>query len=326
MEMPKDIQDHIVSYFLKGDKEISDPVLLEWLNANESNRILFERYKKIWNESEYYMKSDAFDTEKAWIKINKVHTKNDLYRRRIKNVCYVMSGIAASVLILFVLSFWRTRGDGSSLLVSMNAEYGGRSEIILPDGSIVKLNSGSNITYSYNPRDKIREVSFQGEGFFDISKSKEPFIIKLENDLEVKVLGTSFNLCAYTDEKLVQASLVEGTIELNHASRTLRMNAGEMAVFDKETNQLKLSEGVLTHTYGWLENKLYMDNMSLGEVCKYLERSYNVEITIREELKNTIHYNGVLKEESIVDVLEALNRLSNIKYHIKGKSICITTN
>ena len=210
-------------------------------------------------------------------------------------------------------------------MVSMTADYGSRSEVVLPDGSTVKLNAGSNLVYSYNSKEKIREVDFRGEAFFDVSKSKTPFVVNLANGLKVKVWGTSFNLRAYTDDELVQASLVEGCIELNHDDDKLIMNAGEMAIFNKQTDQIERVSGILSHSYSWLENKLYMDNMSLSEVCKYLSRWYNVNITVNKKLGDSIHYNGVIQEETIIDILEALSRLSNISFQVKGKNISITS-
>lgn len=325
MRRQEDINEHIVSYFFQEQEEITDPVLVEWLVENESNSILFKQYKKIWDGSKYYIEKDAFDTGKAWAKIHHIHQEKEKSRQRLKNLSYTISGVAATIFIILILSFWGVFNGKQEVCVSMTADYGNRSEITLPDGSVVRLNSGSDIIYVHNPRKKVREVSFQGEGFFDISKSKEPFIIKLENDLEVTVLGTTFNLYAYADEQVVQVSLVQGSIELGHPDETLRMNAGEMAVYDKETNRIELSEGILSHSYGWLENKLYMDDMSLGDVCKHLERWYNVDITVQKELGENLRYNGVIKEESIVDVFDALSRLSHIDYHIKGKHIYITS-
>ena len=214
---------------------------------------------------------------------------------------------------------------GSEVLVSVSADYGNRSEIMLPDGSLVKLNAGSEVVYSYDPKKKTREVDFQGEGFFDVSKSKEPFVIKVAGGLNVKVWGTSFNLQAYADDPVIQASLVEGCIELEKGNEMLRMKPGEIAVFDKETNKIKQIEGVLSHSYGWLDNKLYMEDMSLSVVCKYLERWYDVEITLQPGLGEKIRYNGVIQEETVTDVMDALSRLSNISYHVEVQHISLTS-
>ena len=119
--------------------------------------------------------------------------------------------------------------------------------------------------------------------------------------------------------------MIEGHIELEHQNDRLVMKAGEMAEFDKRTNRLEQVEGDLSHSYGWLKNKLYMDDMSLADVCKYLERWYNVDIAVQEDLGEQIRYNGVIQEDTIAEVMEALSKLSNIAYHVKGKHISITS-
>ena len=322
MEIKEHIREHIVTYFLEGEK--IDPILKKWLDESETNRKAFEQYKRIWKETCHYIEPAAFDADKAWAKINRINRTERNKRKFLANACYLISGVAASLLLMLTFSFAGIGNKQQDVRVSMVADYGNRSEVVLPDGSKVKLNAGSEVTYTYNSKEEIREVCFQGEGFFDVSKSKTPFVVKLPNGLHVKVWGTSFNLRAYTDDKTVQASLVAGCIELNYDDDKLIMNAGEMVVFDKQTDTMKRISGILSHSYSWLDNKLYVDNMSLSEICKYLSRWYDVNITIEKELGDSIHYNGVIQEETIVDIMEALSRLSNISYYVKGKNISIT--
>ena len=210
MERKGLISDHIVDYLLSGGKEITDPVLQEWLDRNESNRQELDRYRRIWEESGHYMDIGLFDTDRAWEKIDTVNRQKNIFRKHLNNMYYTLSGIAASVLLMVVLSLSGVFEEEQDISVSLTADYGNRSEIALPDGSIVKLNSGSDITYVYNSKKKVREVRFQGEGFFDVSKSKTPFVVKMANGVEVRVLGTTFNLKAYADDPTVQASLEIG--------------------------------------------------------------------------------------------------------------------
>lgn len=322
MERKEHIREHIVDCFLEGGTQ--DPALDNWLDEDESNRKDFEYYKKIWKETGRYLRPEDLNTDFAWNRVNTVNRKKESKRVLLKNICYVASGVAASLLVMFALSFMGIWDKQPDMRVSMVADYGSRSEIVLPDGSTVRLNAGSDVTYFYNSKEKIREVNFQGEGFFDVSKSNTPFIVTLANGLKVKVWGTSFNLKAYAEDETVQASLVEGCIELNHNKDKLVMKPGEIAVYNKQTDKIERVPGVLSHSFGWLDNKLYMDNMSLSEVCTYLSRWYDVDITIEKELGDSIHYNGVLQEETITEVMDALSRLSQIQYHVKGKNISIT--
>ena len=176
MEEQKTIKDYIVDYLLDGeDEKRLDPVLVEWLAEDESHRKEFNLYKKIWEESHRYTEVEAFDPDLAWEKVDKINRQKVYLRKYWKNMLYTASGVA---------------------------------------GALVKLNAGSEVVYSYDPKKKTREVDFQGEGFFDVSKSKDPFVIKVAGGLNVRVWGTSFNLQAYADDPVIQASLVGGCIEL----------------------------------------------------------------------------------------------------------------
>ena len=282
MEKKKQIGEHIVDHLSERmNEEIVDPVLDEWLAEDESNQEDFKRYKEIWKETGSYLEQKTFNAQYAWDKIDRINKKRYNKRKRLVNIGYIISGVAATLLLVLGFSKMGVFDKQPEMLVRMTADYRSRSEVVLPDGSVVKLNSGSDITYSYNAKENIREVNFQGEGFFDVSKNKIPFVIKMSNGLRLKVHGTSFNLQAYTDEKTVEASLVE--------------------------------------------DKLYMDHMPLASVCKYLERRYDVTIHLQKDLGNSIHYDGVIQEETITDILGVLSRLSDISYNVKGKNISITS-
>ena len=320
------IGDHIVDYLLEEeDGKAMDPALSEWLAEDESHRMDFEQYKKVWKETQHYAAKKSFDPLAAWNTIDGINRKKRNLRKGLIGLCLIASGAAASLLLVLTLSFAGVFDKYPDTPICMAADYGNRSKVMLPDGSEIELNAGSNMTYSYNADEEIREVQFEGEGFFKVAKNKIPFVVKMADGLQVKVWGTTFNLCAYTDDETVRASLIEGCIELNRGNSTIRMNAGDMAVFDRKTKQMKRTTGLISHSYGWLDNKLYMEQMPLSEVCKYLERWYDVRITLEEGLGEQIRYDGVIQEETITDILQALSRLSKIKYEVKGKQIRITS-
>ena len=282
-------------------------------------------FRRIWLESSSYWRRESIDTWAAWEKVDHINRTIDSRKALWMRVGYVFSGIAASLLVVLGLSFMDFFHEETGVSVRVEVAYGSRSDVVLPDGSLVKLNAGSEILYTYNKEGRIREVVFQGEGFFDVAKNEDPFVIRMANGLRLKVHGTSFNLQAYADEKTVEAALVEGCIELDHNGNTHMMKAGDMVVFDKQSEEIKPVSGELSHSYSWLEDKLYMDHMSLASICKYMERKYNVTIYLPESLGNSIHYDGVIQEESMMEILDVLSRLSDIDYRVKGKNISITS-
>lgn len=282
-------------------------------------------FRRIWLESSSYWRRESIDTWAAWEKVDHINRTIDSRKVLWMRVGYVFSGIAASLLVVLGLSFMDFFHEETGVSVRVEVAYGSRSDVVLPDGSLVKLNAGSEILYTYNKEGRIREVVFQGEGFFDVAKNEDPFVIRMANGLRLKVHGTSFNLQAYADEKTVEAALVEGCIELDHNGNTHMMKAGDMVVFDKQSEEIKPVSGELSHSYSWLEDKLYMEHMSLASICKYMERKYNVTIYLPESLGNSIHYDGVIQEESVMEILDVLSRLSDIDYRVNGKNISITS-
>ncbi|MDR1603056.1 MAG: DUF4974 domain-containing protein [Tannerella sp.] len=326
MKENKHIGFHIVEYLLGGSNgSPDDAVLAEWLASSESNKTDFMKYKKIWEESRFFTETETFDRERAWEKINKINRQKARLRKRFSHFVYAVSGAAAAAALFMALSWSGAFEKNAHTTLRMSVENGSRSEMTLPDGSVVKLNAGSCLDYSFDRKKKTRELYFRGEGFFKVAKSDCPFVVNMKNGLQVKVLGTTFNLCAYEEDSIVRTALLEGSVELSHNSANLRLKAGEMALCDLKTNELKREKGILTHACGWMDNKLYMDEMALSEVCKKLERHYDVQITLHGNIGEAIHYNGVLQEESITDVLNALVRLSTIKYRVSGKNIDITS-
>jgi ferric-dicitrate binding protein FerR (iron transport regulator) len=327
MEEQFPIGEHLVDYLEEGDGSVSgDPVVDSWKQADPANENDLEKYQKIWRASTDASVLHKFDTSGAWAKVNSSLNGHQIRVRRLRNLMYAASGMAASLLIILGLAFYTQLFSVSESAISMGTTNGSRSEVVLPDGSVVKLNAGSNLQYHFDKIHKIRKVNFSGEGFFEVSKSTQPFVIETAEGLQVKVLGTKFNLNTYPEDKIVHTTLVEGKVELSmNGAGKLVLAPGQMASFDKESKTLKYGEGDVTHQIGWMQNKLYMDNMSLSEVCTKLERWYDVNISLSDKkLGEKIHYTGVLKEESVTDVLSALSQLSSITYQLKGNNILIS--
>ncbi len=321
------IGEHIVDHLLDGKNTSADDQKLDdWLSEDSNNKSDFEKYRKIWDASNDVSTLRKFDSGKAWFQLDSSFEKRNLLQNRLKNIAFIVSGMAASLLIFMALNFYTDFFNASGNTVSMSTTYGSRSEVVLPDGSIVKLNAGSTLEYHYDNSQQSRQVKFSGEGFFEVAKSSKPFIIHTPEGIDVKVLGTKFNLSSYPEDDYIQTSLVEGSVEMSHSGTAkLILKPGQIANFDKSKIELNYQHGEVVQNLGWMQNKLYMDNMSLQEVCIRLHRWYDVKITLQDkEIGEKIHYTGVLREQTVLDVLNSLCELSSIKYEIKGKEILIS--
>ncbi len=326
MKKEQNIGKHIIDHLQNGnDSSITDPVLQDWLEVDPGNKQDLKKYTKIWNGVNILAKRKKYNTYAAWEKVNSRISRESRISDRFK--ISLLSAVAASLLILFGFSFyfnWFSQNTEESL--KLTTELGSRSEATLPDGTIVKLNAGSELTYRYDRHKKTRNVQFNGEGYFEVEKDNTPFIIHLPNELTLKVLGTKFNLSAYSDDAVIKTTLTEGRVELQHpGSKQFILAPGQIGSFIKKTGELFYSKEESSHNLSWMEKKLYMDNMSLKEICKTLERWYDVQITFAEkETGENIHYTGVLSEKSIYDVFEALNQISKIEYKINGRNIIVS--
>jgi len=325
MKEEQKIGEHIIDHLqTEKDTNVTDPVLQSWAESKPGNKRDLSKYMKIWQGINILAKRKKYDADTAWESVHYKITNQARVADRFKIV--FLSGVAAALLILLGFSFYFNWFAPDTAPLTLTTEMGSRSEVVLPDGTSVMLNAGSELIYQFDRRKKTRNVQFSGEGYFEVEKDKAPFIVQTQEGLNLKVLGTKFSLSAYPDDALIKTTLTEGKVELNDGkSGELVLMAGQTGAFDKNSGRLYYSPDEPRHNLSWMEKKLYMDNMSLGNVAKILERWYDVQITFTEEnMGEDIHYTGTLREKSVIDVFEALNEISKINYKINGENIIVS--
>ncbi|MCF4100776.1 DUF4974 domain-containing protein [Gillisia sp. M10.2A] len=213
---------------------------------------------------------------------------------------------------------------------TLRVPYGKRFEIELSDGTHVHLNSGTSFRYpvQFIPG-KIREVYLSGEAFFDVAKDTEhPFIVNSEN-LNIKVLGTRFNVASYKEDSRADIVLVEGSVgmypdgENLQSEHSLMLVPGTKGSFNKSELSLTKKK-VITSVYtSWIKGELVFRNMTFKNILKKLERHYNIEIDNRNEILENETFNANFGNEPIEKVMEYLKTMYGIKYSIKNDKIII---
>lgn len=208
------------------------------------------------------------------------------------------------------------KGDGEqklqtdeSAFSTVAVPYGRRAEIILPDGSKVWLNSGTQMTYPNTFKGDKREVFVTGEAYFEVAHNKEkPFHVYAKN-LDVKVLGTSFNVRAYADEQQLKTTLVEGSVALSYganAANTVRLTPGKMAVYEPNKSINIVNTQVEAHT-SWHLGYLYLKNEPLANLLKTIGRYYNTPINLENNNDGGRNFSGRLSlQQDIKDVIEVI--------------------
>jgi len=198
--------------------------------------------------------------------------------------------------------------------------YGKRTQITLSDNSTIWLNSGSKLIYPVRFADNKREVFLDGEAVFEVTPDKtQPFHV-VTRDMEIKVLGTVFDLCAYSDDSTVNTVLERGSVELNYKRGSLfgstkeKMVPGMLAVYDLADETL-VQKNVNTKDYtSWRYGYLVMEKKSLGSIAKKLSRYYNVSIEIESPELADETFSGYLDlRNSAAQVLSLISEMMDIE-------------
>ncbi len=233
-------------------------------------------------------------------------------------------------------------------IVTKNAT---KTNLVLPDGTKVWLNAGSKLTYDDAFGNKWREVVLTGEAYFDVTKNaNKPFIIHTLK-MDIKVLGTAFNVRCYPDEKKVETSLIRGSIEVTLKDRPtekiyLKPNE-KLTLIEEPVFVNSVKNGVKRHTLetaspepmvaishltynnldntvietSWMQNKLVFKSETFEGVAKKMEKWYNVSIVFSDESVKNLHFTGIFEKETVSEALAAMQITAPFHFSINNKEL-----
>ena len=267
-----------------------------------------------------------------------------------RNLAFI--GIAAGIFTIFFINYSLrldksvTKQTNNAFVNEVVTKRGSKSSIKLPDGTIVRLNTDSRLTYLNFTAGKNREVTLIGEAYFDVAHdSSRPFIIHT-GKINIKVLGTSFNVRNYPQDKELETSLIKGKIEVSLESRPediITLKPTEKLIIAKEQDELATAtkvkssidnKVVLTSiTYlrhdslvaetSWLNDKMVFVNQPLDKIAIELERKYAITVSFKDEKVKKYRYTGVFENVSLEKVFQLIKYSKNINYKIDDKNIVI---
>ncbi|MBL7756759.1 MAG: FecR domain-containing protein [Chitinophagaceae bacterium] len=275
--------------------------------------------------------------------------------RRLYKRMFWVAGIAASLVLGWFFAGPLLLGKDKSVSAAQNTistKRGSKSKVQLPDGTQVWLNADSRITYNENFQGSLREVQLSGEAYFDVVRDEErPFVIHT-NVIDIKVLGTAFNVRSYADEKNTETSLVRGSVEVtlrNHPEKKFTLKPNDKLIINNEqagpvaesvkkdperttSKQIVLTWGKINYPSKadtvateamWTRNKLAFDKESLEEIALKIERWYDVKVVIADEAMKKTEFSIIIEDESLQQVMEALRVAGKFHYSINKKEVTI---
>ncbi|WP_313156765.1 FecR family protein [Sphingobacterium multivorum] len=216
--------------------------------------------------------------------------------------------------------------DATTIYQTIRTAKGKQSRIYLTDGSVVALNSDSQLKFPLRYTANQREVELQGEGFFDIETNKQkPFIVKTI-DQRIKVYGTKFNVNNYENEQTTKTTLFHGKVSVQNLIGTSPqkeyiLQPGEQIVLDKKSKVLKQDKtGNEEQVLGWKNGVFIYDNATLGEIMKDFARWYNIEVDL--ETLPALTFSGTIPRNYDLDrALSVIARTANIKINRTGTTL-----
>ncbi len=385
MKMERMVSKELVIKFLAGESTEAESLLIDqWLNKKAENKEYFDEIEFLWRASGINREISEEDKKNDWEtilgRIGKTNEYHALKSRDKQAETHTASSIKSrdilnkflKIAAIFILAFsfsWATfyflnkRPDTGSLAYNqIITAKGQKSQIILSDGTKVWLNSETVLKYPASFNENQREVFLEGEAFFEVKKKdkKNPFLVKT-TDIDIKVLGTSFNVMAYSDEATVETTVVEGSVSvvrkglkpsqdqivilkpnqkvtlLKKGSRVIlsevelekpmlvksAQTTPSISPIEKEQILISSKVDIELHT-AWKEDRLIFRSETLENIAYKLERWYDVKIHIQdEELKNNRYTGEFAHKETLTQVLEILYLTTPITYTFKQNDLYI---
>ena len=214
--------------------------------------------------------------------------------------------------------------QNSKVLVynSVTTPRGGQYQLVLPDGTKVWLNASSSIHFPVAFVGKERKVTITGEAYFEVAKDKKkPFIVSSAN-MDIEVLGTHFNVSAYTEESNVKTTLLEGSVKINNKKSEVYLLPGQQSQLNG-AGQFSVKNNIdLDKEIAWTKGKFQFNSNTIQEIMLQLSRWYDVEVIYQGKVSSET-FSAIVKRSSNISQVLKLMEASGVKFEIEGKKIYV---
>ena len=293
-------------------------------------------------------------------------SEKKLLQKRIKVRRLVFEGIsiAAVFCIAFFLGAIFNRHSNisnseqpiaSTMYNEIKAPFGARSEIRLSDSTEVILNAGSSIKYRSDYNSLNRDLVLEGEAYFKVTRNIDLPLVVYAGNINIKATGTEFNVKAYSDEGIIETTLINGKVEISQKGnegkdRILVLEPNQKAIYAFQSDELTLEKikeieplavkpakittdkllvspkTDVEQVTAWTKNKLIIRSENLESLCTKLQRKYNVTFVFKDEEIKKYRFTGVLLDETFQQVMDVIKLVAPIDYLLDGKTVLLFSN
>ena len=333
MKGKKNIEDlnwELIAKYLNDETNSNEKLeIKEWLDQSNENQEEMEQSRQMLEKVDVYFKIKNIDSSAAWKNVHSKINPTQLKVIQHKNIrkeaiakFYKYAAIIIVALLLGSIGYYVGFRNPESTVYSeiISGENQILNEFILPDGSTVTLNNNSKLIFPKKFNNNIREVTIIGEAFFDIKPNPEkPFVINAGN-AQIKVLGTSFNVCAYPETETVEVVVETGKVQVINKNIDSKVEnykvllaPGEKGTLFNANNVLKKSININPNFLAWKTHDLIFNEIPLNEVIKCLEKVYLIKIQVMEPELNDLLLTAHFDKKPIDFVLDVIRLTFNLE-------------
>lgn len=325
-----DINEIIIRYLNASATQEEKVYLLQWLKESENNRSDFVETRDLWlacdvvsdNELEVEIALEKFKSRilSESKRISVLRERSTIFYKQVAAACLLLIGIGS----WFAL---RSHFGTQALMVKnqLITADGSKGRFELPDGTIVWLNGNSSLTYLDSFTDGKRDVTLNGEAYFEVTKNKNsPFSIQL-GDLAIQVLGTKFNVSNYGTDREIKTALLSGSIKITGTAlnKEVILKPDQLFTYSKQSNKGSVDSVEAQLYANWIKDKLIFDHEKLSDILICLEGWYGVTFNCNKSFAETTRMSFTVRGESIDEILSAMEMIVPIKYDKKGNEVTI---
>lgn len=332
MQSEKDKFEELVISYLSGVISGKDSIiLLELLNSDEKYRNQFHELAK--TRAISYIPAIEKDKKINYQKLQQqIHSakrkKMPDYWKQLRNLAAILLISVATGIGAYILYGKFVESQQLNMVSQTIVPFGSQTKVVLPDGTTVWLNSGSELTYDNTFGKDVRKVTFNGEGYFEVAKNEDvPFLVST-GEVEIKVLGTVFNVNSYVNETTVKVDLLEGKVDVTSVSANEKENhtllPNEMLVYDKKTRKITSGKSDAAKSAQWKSGKLSFDNVSMEKLLRNLERKYDVRFVVEsKKIKSEIFSGSIDLQQPLNEILEYIDVDKKFERIYEGRTVRI---
>lgn len=324
--------------FVEGKSSPEEEDLVQqWLLAGENDQISRGWMEEHWNSLPAEpLGADQMEKIKAGMVMRGYPQRRVLRfpaQQFVKSVYRIAAVLIVVALVLGGIFYYTSQQDTNRLTTAWVVIENRPSSdvrvkpVTLPDGTKVWLNAGSTLRYPSPFVGEMRDVQLTGEAFFDVAEdAARPFIVHT-SDLDVKVLGTAFNVKSYPGDGTTEAVLVRGSVQVEKLSflkkERVKMIPNERIVYSRETSELSKTAVDPNHFIGWKDGTLRFDNEPMSSVIPVLERWYSIKISTNDNNLGC-RLTAEIHQETLEDMLRLLAQSTGVSYSIDKDNVTLS--